>query len=179
MKIHEIYERKWKEPSDINEHFPVLQYYASLSDSVTEFGVRTVVSTWALIAGQPDRLTSYDLQSPGDQVLEYVRQVAEEAMVEFDFIAANVRDIEIEPTDTLFIDTFHTYGQLQIELAKHASKVRKWIILHDTETFGEKGEAGSEKGLNYAIREFVHPANPWEIKEVLTNNNGLTVLQRK
>ncbi len=57
--------------------------------------------------------------------------------------------------------------------------VRKWIILHDTETFGEKGEAESERGLNYAIREFLMANDDWMELQRYTNNNGLTILQRR
>ena len=35
------------------------------------------------------------------------------------------------------------------------------------------------KGLSYAIKEFLHHNPEWYIKEVFTNNNGLTILARK
>jgi hypothetical protein len=51
----------------------------------------------------------------------------------------------------------------------HAHKVRKYLIFHDTVLF---------KDLNKAISEFIEANKEWKIKEVLTNNNGLTVLER-
>jgi len=49
--------------------------------------------------------------------------------------------------------------------------------MHDTETFGEKGEADKENGLNYAIREFLLAYPIWSEVRRLTNNNGLTILR--
>jgi hypothetical protein len=51
----------------------------------------------------------------------------------------------------------------------HAHKVRKYLIFHDTNLV---------KDLNRAISEFIEANKEWKIKEVLTNNNGLTVLER-
>ncbi len=179
MKIDDIFQQKCAEPSDINEHLPVLKDYASRSKLVTEFGVRGVVSTWALIAGRPDRVTSYDLTSPGDEMLCQIRSVAAEVGVAFRFFQANVLKIEIAPTDLLFVDTYHVYTQLIAELNLHAKRVSKWIILHDTETFGEQGEASSEKGLNHALREFLGLNPEWLVVEHFKNNNGLTVIKRQ
>jgi len=50
---------------DIREHLDTLREYASRCNSVTELGVRWVVSTWALMAGRPKRLTSFDINHFG------------------------------------------------------------------------------------------------------------------
>ncbi len=50
-------------PSDINDALPVLRQFASKVKHVTEFGIRTAVSTTALLAAQPDRLISYDVET--------------------------------------------------------------------------------------------------------------------
>ncbi len=179
MILDQIYEDKCTELSDINEHLPVLREYAAKSLTVTEFGVRTGVSTWAFMAGKPAALFSYDLVPPPDEVLRSMIETAGLAGVLFQFTKANVLEIEIGHTTTLFIDTYHTYRQLWQELKLHANKVLKWIILHDTETFGEKGEANEEKGLNYAIGEFLAENEEWSVVKRYTNNNGLTILERK
>ncbi len=178
MIVDEIYTQKCAEPSDINEHLPVLKDYALRCKTVTEFGVRNVVSTWALIAGRPLSVTSYDLVSPGDEVLCNVRSVAKEADVNFTFWERDVLGTDIMETDLLFVDTFHTYQQLKQELNRHAGNVRKWIIMHDTEIFGLKGEDGSF-GLEHAIQEFLILNDNWFEKQRYTNNNGLTILERK
>ncbi len=178
MKIDEIYVQKCLEPSDISEHLPVLKEYASKCKHVTEFGVRTGVSTWAFLAGRPGQLTSYDLVSPGEKTLYEMQNSGKNAGVFFVFYQVDVLQTVIAQTDLLFIDTFHTYQQLKRELNRHAGDVRKWIILHDTEIFGLKGEDGSF-GLEHAIQEFLIMHKEWFELKRYTNNNGLTILERK
>ena len=96
--------------------------------------------------------------------------------------------VEIEETDLLFIDTLHRYGQLKIELEKHASKCKKYIILHDTTLFAFEDEGidyiktnldNSKIGLWPAVEEFLQKNQNWYIVEKRSNNNGLTVLGRR
>lgn len=157
---------------DIMEHLPTLKKYASECDHVTEFGVRWMVSTWALLAGYPKHMISYDINKPPNNLDEIYDKVPN-----FKFIQANVLDIEIEETDLLFIDTLHVYEQLKQEFNLHSNKAKKYIILHDTTTFSKNGEGGGV-GLEPAISEFLETNHNWKIKEVFHNNNGLTILER-
>lgn len=179
--IENIFAEKVRTQSDINEHLPTLRCYASKCESVTEFGVRGIVSTWALLAAKPKRLTSYDYVHPkqfgGD--IEKVCAAAKEIGTQFSFHIGDTREIEIEPTDMLLIDTLHTEPQMRSELARHSSKVRKFIAMHDTFTYGEKGEVQDTKGIMVAIREFLNANNgKWRIAFQTDANNGLMVLER-
>ncbi len=167
---------------DIFEHTPTLKSYAEQCDHVTEFGVRWVVSTWGLLAGKPKTMVSYDINY--HERIERVKKVAAENSIDFKFVRANTLNIVIDGTDLLFIDSLHTYIQLSKELALHASKVRKYIILHDTITYAHHGmgpELGGDlvpKGLLDAMFEFLKVNPNWKVKQQFTNNNGLTVLER-
>jgi hypothetical protein len=77
----------------------------------------------------------------------------------------------------LFIDTRHTRDQLVAELARHAGKVSRWIVLHDTQIFGEKGEDGGP-GLLVGLREFMTAHPEWSVIYHTQANNGLTVISR-
>lgn len=103
---------------------------------ITEMGTRGGVSTRAWLYAQPEKLVCYDLRKL--PIVDLLERVA--GKTDFQFHEADVLEIDIEETDLLFIDTWHVYEQLQAELAKHASKARKYIVLHDTTTFGETGE---------------------------------------
>ncbi len=177
--LYQYYEHLHKKPSNINEHLPVLKKYAT-NNIVTEMGVRKGVSTVALLTGRPKKLTSYDIIPLKNlQIFE----LAKKEKVNFKFVQANVLDIEIEPTDILFIDTLHRYSQIKTELALHGSKVRKNILFHDTITFRDRPEIlktekfVNDKGIYPAILEFL--GDDWFIKEEYTNNNGLTIIERK
>ena len=163
--------------SDICEHLSDLCELAQ-QGTVTEFGVRTGVSTSAFIAGSLTKVTSYDIRQHPHFDLAFYNVAAETLGVDFKFIIADTLELDIEETDALFIDTWHTYSQLKAELKRHQSKVRKTIVMHDTETFGRKGEDGSEPGLIEAINEFLNNHLEWRIINHKTNNNGLTTLSR-
>lgn len=178
MTLEEKYNILCSTPSDINEHLPTLYKYASQVDHITEFGVRNIVSTYALLMGQPSKMISYDINNC--HWLPVKKMV--EGVTDFEFRIGNTLEIEIEPTHLLFIDTLHNYNQLKKELELHADKVQKYIILHDTETFKRIGESYSgtlELGLWPAVLEFLEKNNTWFIKEQFKNNNGLTILERK
>ncbi len=182
LTIDEQYATKCATPSDIYQHLPTLWRYASQCESVTEFGVRGIVSTWALLAGRPKTLLSVDpidpVHSGGNLAL--VESAARAAGIEFRFQQADDREIEIGRTDLLFIDTWHVYEQLKAELELHADKVNRFIILHDTVTFAESGETPGHRGLMPAVGEFLlsDEGKNWRIREHFTNCNGLTVLER-
>jgi ornithine carbamoyltransferase len=192
MTLNETYESLVSTSSDINEHLPILKKYAEECDHVTEMGVRWVVSTYAFLAAKPKRLLSIDIQPPStwNISLDQVEEFAKDIKCDFKFWLANNLEIEIEKTDLLFIDTWHSYKQLKAELELHASKVKKYIILHDTVLFGTEDELSSydvwgwknehhKKGLLPAISEFLESNEEWVTHEVFENNNGLTILKRK
>lgn len=170
-------------PSDINQLLPTIKKYAEKVDTVVEMGVRGVVSTWAFLAGKPKVMRSYDIEDCPN--IKDAMQLAEGAGIDFEFHVQDViaDDFEIEETELLFIDTWHRYDQLKKELAKHASKATKYIMFHDTETFGYKDEEETDtsktpQGLMPAIEEFLEDSPEWTIAEQIPINNGLTVLER-
>lgn len=189
--IFEIeYLKACETPSDINENLPILYELSKECNHVTEMGVRTGCSTRAFL-NTDVVLRSYDLEKD-----DYVNQLFESAKKvgkDVDYTEANVLDIEIEETDLLFIDTWHNYDQLTEELKKHSSKVRKYLAFHDTHSYGIHGEECSNScagnivtgykekpmGLLPSIIEFMVQNPEWKFKIYKTNNNGLTVLEKK
>jgi tetratricopeptide (TPR) repeat protein len=160
-------------PSDIHEHLPTLYRLAKECRHVTEFGTRTGVSTTALLHAQPAKLVCYDrVKFPQVERLQALA-----GPTEFVFHQQDVLWAEIEETDLLFIDTRHDYDQLAQELKLHAGKARKYIVLHDTTTFAERGETEGHRGLWPAVEEFLMEG-AFRLRERYENNNGLAVLER-
>ena len=169
-------------PSDINEHIPTLIKYGAECNHITEMGVRWIVSTWAFLGCKPKKMISYDIENPSKwgANIDDVYEVAKFQEIDFQFIQANVREIEIEETDLLFLDTWHIYEQLNAELTLHGNKSRKYIICHDTTAFAEDNKVTGERGIWKAIEEFLNNnVDKWELCERFTNNQGLTILKRK
>lgn len=167
--------------SDINEHLPTLLEYGKECKHITEMGVRWVVSTWAFLCARPETLISYDIQHPSKWGADIndVYNAANQIHTSYSFRLSDVLAVNIEPTDLLFIDTLHQYKQLKQELDKHASKVNKYIVLHDTSKFEFIDElSGAQGGLWPAIEEFLSNNSGWELLKRYTNNNGLTILSK-
>lgn len=178
MTTEQKYNELCNTPSDINFHLPKLREYAQECEHVTEMGFRHGVSTYALLVGSPRKLISYDINA--DPETENVYQHAERDGVIFLFIQASVLEVEIEPTEMLFIDTWHVTAQLEAELRLHAGKVSKYIAMHDTTTFAEVGEDNvPNNGLKFALDAFLeNNKQQWVVDYVSTENNGLTILKR-
>jgi hypothetical protein len=164
--------------SDINEHLPMLYFLAQQCDHVTEFGVRTGASTLAFLhglQGRPATLRSYDINDQygvQDSLTRWTR-------VEWTFsICSTLSITRIEPTDLLFVDTLHNYDQVRQELALHGEAARRWIVFHDTETFGVTGDDGG-RGINLAIDEWLEAKPEWRIVYRTHRNNGITVIERE
>ena len=164
---------------DIGEHMDILRLLAADCDIVTEFGVRTGNSTLALCLAHPSRITSYDVDfsdlKRGET--EFLKRTAGEK-TGLRFVKENTLECEIAETDMLFVDTLHTYHQVWNELKRHADKVRKYIVLHDTVLYGVVGEDGSFPGIVAAIYKFLDINGDWRMGMNLLNQNGLIVLER-
>lgn len=183
--IKEKYEELKNTPSDINEHLETLYGFALQCDSICEMGVRGVVSTWAFLNANPKKLVCYDISRSNN--IDAALGAAINAGIEMQFIENDVLKVDIEETDFLFIDTFHTATQLERELEKHASKVNKFIGFHDTTSFEWNGEppyndnmshVACGRGIWYSIQDFLDSNKDWKIVYRTFKNNGLTVIQK-
>lgn len=197
--LQQMYETHCREPSDINEHVPILHNYAQECSSVCEIGVRYMVATWGLLQGLAESSSvekSYlgiDLSFPPADKLELAKSLSEANNITFSFLAKNDMELTLEPVDLLFIDSLHTYCHLTYELETFSDSVRKYICLHDTsppwgyaDEWYYSGDCSeypfaidsTKKGLWPAVTDFLEKHPEWELHERLHNNNGFTVLKR-
>jgi hypothetical protein len=188
-------------PSDINEHIKTLYNYSKECTSVMELGIRGCISSWAFVKGLLDNNNSTKKFFMNDVVscdIDYLLKSTKDLPIEVKYEWISDLDLVVnENYDLVFIDTWHIYGQLIRELKKFSKITNKYIIMHDTETYKINSEEGCGMtieqrmeqtgftreeivgGLQLALDEFLKENNEWEIKEVFTNNNGLTILQKK
>ena len=154
-------------------------------------GIRWVSSTWPLLLSNPKKMISVDIVKHPN--IDEVIVLSKEYNIDYTFIESDVLDMEIENTDLLFIDTLHTYNQLIKELELHSIKVSKYIILHDTVTFGNtdeiiydessnliKNQTVTKTGLKTAALDFLNSeiGKDWLIFEEYFNNNGLLIMKK-
>lgn len=183
------FESKCDTASDINEHLPTLKKYADKCYSVLELGHRGGGSASAFLVSNAQIFHSVDLVHC-DSWVTLTQEIAKEAppgITEFKYWKAHSIGWTPERRhyDLIFFDTLHTGHHLLEELQKYSTLAAGWMILHDTEAFGEVGERayahGRDKGLKWALSVFLlnHPdGKNWRVLEHFTNNNGLTVLER-
>ena len=155
-------------PSDINEHLQLLFDLAETCQSIVEIGVRTAVSTRALLAAMPRKYMGIDLELTAEA--KNIVNIAKEHGVDAFLAEANSHDIEIPDCDLLFIDSDHTYKCLKVELEKHGNKSKRYIAFHDTTIFASE--------LMPAINEFMEKYSHWRKHTRKHNNNGFLVLER-
>ena len=170
------YKKLCNKKSDINEHLQKLKIFGEDCEHITEFGVRKGISTCAFLMAKPKKFICYDIKLKFP--IKKYSKWAKENNVDFKFIKTDVLTTVISKTDLLFIDTYHTYNQLIQELTLHSHKVKKYIILHDVETFGIIGEDNQSDGLLVAADEFLSKTKNWLTYKHYHNNNGLLILKR-
>ena len=185
--IETMYQKHKSTKSDINEHLETLRVL-SADKSVVEIGVREVVSTWAFLMGGPKSLRSFDLYRSNN--VSKAEDAAAKANIDFRFTTGSSLEADIPDCDLLFIDTWHNYHHLKLELNRLHRVARERIVLHDTVTFAHRSEvstngrkpldieAPNDLGLWDALEEFLAEHPEWEIESHYKNNNGLTVLVR-
>ena len=185
--------------SDIGEHLPVLYNLAQQCESVVEIGLRDMLSSWSFLHGlakNSRNVRSYlgiDLHSPPKDTLDLAQRLCNATGILFQFWETNDLDIDIDPVDMLFIDSYHTYCHLTYELEKFSPKIRKFIAMHDTSPpwgMQDEGYSGDyseyppeidqkKRGLWPAVEDFLIRHPEWKLRERRLNSYGLTILERR
>jgi len=186
---------------DLNQHASKLFELAMDSDSAVEVTKRRE-STAFLLGGlsrrrtcgdsecvssgckgtckTPVRFTSF--QEEEDTLFEALRYAMSKPQgrsVTWDFKATDLTEMPVieEDYDLLFIDTRHNGDRLAAELDAYSPRIGKYIVIHDTHIYGEKGDDGG-KGLLFAIRNFLAANEDWYILYHPHEQYGLTVLSK-
>lgn len=191
MNLEYHYNLAKKEESDINQHLDILAKYSSKCEHVTEFGIRSGNSTISLLHGKPKIYRGYDLgKGQNDDLLA---DLAKENNIDFKIIYDSTLKVVIEKTDLLFIDTYHCFSQMIQELFLHGRKVKKYILFHDTVSYGTFDEGhcrhcykpiylGNDHfptfGVMPAIKLFMSETKMFREIENIKTSSGLYVIER-
>ena len=163
----------------IAHYMSTLNEYAQKCDSVVEIGLNQVCSTWAFLLARPKNgVSSFDIDLHHGPVkhldlseniwLQWAKHLSEKEGVIYSATEANSREITLQDHDLLFIDSEHTYEQVDIELKLHGKKAQKYIILHDTTLF---------PAINRAVDNFLSINNNFVVDKVFNDTPGLTILK--
>ena len=175
MDFEHEYQQACSRGTDIHEHLPTLSRLTSECGKVIELGIASGQSARAFLRHDIEYI-GYDIHLQPN-VVDFFEDAKRNGR-NIRYHVADSRTFVIEETDLLFIDTAHNYGVLKKELELHANQAKKYIVFHDTKTFGNDDETEDGPGLWPAIEEFLAQNEHWVIAEKYENNNGLTVLRR-
>lgn len=158
-------------PRDLDQHLATLQKLASQCTHVTEFSKRRE-STPALMAAP--MVLSYNIER--DPLQDRLRMLAGNGLVLEHKPSTDVP--AIPQTDMLFIDSIHTHKAALDELRKYGKSVAKFIVFHDTHTYGMRGEDGSSGGLLSAMSDYIRENPEWFFSFHSPTQHGLTCITR-
>lgn len=158
-------------------HMGIFADYASKCDSITELGIDSGCATLAFLNSGCKKVYSYNVVTSPNALK--IKQAAREDCMFFKLSSKDNLKVKIKKTDLLYIDTDHWYGQIKAELEHHHPRVKKWIMMHDTETFGTINPFDGRPGMRAAIYEFLETHPEWQMKEHFENGHGLTILERQ
>jgi hypothetical protein len=167
FKLRNLKHYKWL--GDSPERIELIAKLSKNCDHITEFGVYSGCSTLAFLLSKPNKLISYDITDKYFSFKKKLNLIAKKNKTHYKFLIGNSTTVNISETDLLFIDTDHTYQTTKIELAKHHSKVKKHIILHDYQ---------SHKGVKDAVDEFLVKNKNFKITYLDLFDDGMIRLTR-
>ncbi len=166
------------EEHDLKAHMSKLRELASQCQHVTELGGRVNAST-AILAGKPKQVVA--IASNNSFEAEMSNLKVEETQLKI--LAQDSASDDIEETDMLFIGEAKTAAQLHEQLTRYTGKVRHWIVLHNTVTFGVWGEGHQTDkpviGLMHSLRRWLKQNPEWSVVDQSSESGGLMVLSCK
>jgi len=155
---------------DLDQHLALLKTMAQSVEHVTAFEKRRESSIAFAFA---PAFVSY--QKERDELLD-----ALQALKPYE-LHVDADSLEVEPiaeTDLLFFDTVMTGARVKAELDKHGDRVRRFIVIRGTGSFGNQAEGSAEPGLFAGIRPWLEEHPEWFVSHHAQNQYGLTVLSK-
>lgn len=169
---------------DLDKHVPKLQELAKQCDYVIEFTKRRE-STVPLLSCNK-KLISYQYES--DPLLNRLKSMLGDKYVwikisdpayippENDLLEV-LKLTEGKNFDMLFLDSVGEYDIVMKTMELLRPYINKWIVLHDTAYYTERGERGG-RGLLPVVRDWNRKYPEWFVKYHTQEEYGLTVLSR-
>lgn len=192
MDLETLYTQHCGSGTAIALHLQRLRALASGLSDVIEFGVKRGASSTAWLLGA-EHVTSYDIVPTIE-----ARQLEQLAHGRWTYRIQSSLEAPVQECDLLFIDSLHTFAQCDAELRRHADLVSRYLVFHDTLTFGSvgaDGESGRQLwdyhthlgqsvpmdalGIRPAIDRLMMRDSSWRVRSHHLDNHGLLVLERR
>lgn len=147
-----------------------IKKYLEECESYTEFGIMQGPTLALACLSGIKKIRAYDINLNWfNKAANLFNQYVIKNNIGFKVNKENTLICTIDPVDLLYIDSLHEYNHLKGELTRHGSKIKKYIIIHDT--------TGRPK-LVAAINEFLKVNPEWKKITECKENVGFTTLKR-
>ncbi len=188
--VEQMYQEHVATQTAMTVHLPRLRALAEGLPLAVEFGVKRGASSSALLLGAA-HVISYDVVETREAL-----RLKQAAGDRWSYRLQSTLTAVVPACDLLFVDSLHTYDQVDRELTRHADYVRRYLVFHDVLTFGSvgaKGETGAQLwtyragesvpqvalGIRPAIDALMIRDRSWQIVASYTDSHGLLVLERQ
>ena len=139
-------------------------------ESYTEFGIMQGPTLALACLNGIHKIRAYDINLGWyNKAADLFKRYVSDNHLDFKVNEENTLTCTIEPADLLYIDSLHEYKHLKGELTRHATKINKFIIMHDTTGRPE---------LVPAIDEFLKANPEWKRITECRESVGFTTLKR-
>jgi hypothetical protein len=173
----ELLKRVLTTERDLNKHLPKIIEVAEKCEVVEEI-TRRYESTVALLSTSPTKLHTflYGLDAT-DRMMGNIIHVAPPSVdFKLDVGPEFNPEIEIGGCDLFFFKCPHNYHNLQADLMRWAPKVKRFIIIHDTEAHGVRWEDDGGVGLVEGMKALLRNNPEWFVYYHSFEQWGLTIL---
>lgn len=179
--LEDIYNAFRNQPegqSYLNKHMDVWRAMAKECEVVQDV-TRFPETTVAVLAGKPGLVRSHVFGgSARSPIYDDLLKSASHGSFDLTRAPGPFSGFDIEPCDMLIYKTDHAYHHLANDLRRWAPKVKRWIVLHDTDRNGRKLDDGHAGYLD-AIKDFFETDPEWYVRTHTREQCGFTVLGRE
>ena len=149
MDFEKLYQDAIKESGDFSGHMETVWNLLQDCNHATEFGTGLGESSKIFLRKEGLIFHSYEID-PKPEIIKLFAD-AKAAGRDAHLHIADTTKVEIEETDILLVDSYHSYKQVFAELNLHGHKVRKYIVFHDTEKYGFIGQGYDRMEDNFEL----------------------------
>ena len=161
-------------PMDMVPHLSHLQHLATHVQSIVEFGIRSGVSTWALLDGLPEDGTYF-----GVDVINIMDALPPRVFTDprAKIVFGDDREVELpEHADMVMIDSSHEYEHTKQELDIAVRLTPRMIVMHDYLFWHpDPGHGWNWCKVHQAVDDWL-PTGSYHIDHLYYSQWGLLVL---
>ena len=168
---------------DLYWYYDILRKYCNKPEVTVaaEFGTYQGASAATMLSCDVEKVLSYDIVTRAE--CAYTNDIIKSLKgdKEYTYEERSTFDGLPEEVDLLFLDNAHNKDHVRRELDTHASKVKHYIIIHDTLLCDESEPLSIDTKMpivRHAVTDFIADNTEWELVEEVMEYAGVGVIRK-